>query len=148
MDELVLDGAEIVLEPDSGWSWQGWDGTLSLTSREKGFSIDDRPVATESDLEPLGPQLAGKVYTATGFADTPGVCGHGQLLALAATLSRATEIGGQPALLRSSEGTFQLNVATPSTKVTPSGPVSDPVSLKTGRWSFRTSGQEQRAVSD
>jgi hypothetical protein len=139
MNELFVDGGQVRFEPEAGWTWHGWDGTLAVTVAARELQADGRPVARPEDLQRVAQKLLSKSYTATGFSDVPGIVTAAQVECSAATLSPVVSHEGTKAVTKATRGTFTVT-CTPALKAaTP--PVPDPVVMKRGRWSVVEPGQ-------
>jgi hypothetical protein len=139
MAEWVVEGATIRFEPAAGWSWLGWDGKLTLSCANHGLAADAKPVGLDEEVLRLAPQLAGRAYTATGFADVPGAVTLAAILVDSATLGLATTCAGRGIVLATTEGSFVVTCV-PSFKAA-APPVPDPVVVKRGRWTIDRPGQ-------
>jgi hypothetical protein len=140
MDDWMIDGGEIVLEPEGGWTFEGFDGVLEVAAPDRGMSAQNGPVVLEEDLQAAARGLLGMAYKADGFADTPGAVISATIAVTASTLSRAVRCGDRPIATAATTGTFSVGCA-PSFKAA-SPPVPDPqAALHRGRWKVRKPGQ-------
>jgi hypothetical protein len=141
MNNWAAAGGVVRFEPDSGWSWQAWNGTLTLSPPDRGLIADGKNVALSDDVRALASGLIGRSYTSTGFADIPGTVAGAVIDVPHSATDPRTEIGGQGIILRSSAGTFTITCV-PSFKAA-APPIPDPLLVKTGRWFVESAGQSQ-----
>jgi hypothetical protein len=115
---------------------------VALTGSSRDLTINGLPACLLGDELPL-PLQEPLPYTAAPFA-IPGT-GTLRLTLSPANLSVQTR-NGKPLLLKGSVFTALFTVATPATQATPSGPVADPVAIKTGTAEFITTNATVKAA--
>ncbi|MFT3908007.1 MAG: hypothetical protein QM737_01165 [Ferruginibacter sp.] len=133
MKSFLKSGATILLTPSPEWDWMGWDGRLSVNSLHKPLGLSADNIIIESDV-PLFKLLGPQSYTAKGFSDVPGMIATAFFTVDQQTLADQIKVNNLAPLLIDSTGRFTCNYASPSQKITPGGPVPDPMALKTGTW--------------
>jgi hypothetical protein len=148
MPDLLVRNSTVTLTPNIGWSWYGWDGVTTLTRAPRTVSAAGEQVVLVPDIiAAIAEQTAGKAYTATGFADLPGAVAAVVATVNHATLAQTLYVESLNAVLSSTEGTFIMNVGSPSMMIPPSGtPVADPVPVKNGTWKIKKSEQAEVTV--
>lgn len=115
---------------------------VALTGSSGNLTINGLPACLLGDELPL-PLQEALPYTAAPFA-IPGTGTLGLTLSPANLSVQARN--GKPLLLKGSVFTALFTVATPATQATPSGPVADPVAIKTGTAEFITTNATVKAA--
>lgn len=118
------------------------EAPLAVTGSSRDLTINGLPACLLGDELPL-PLQQPLPYTAPPFT-TPGT-GTLRLTLSPANLAVHSR-NGKPLLLKGSAFTALFTVATPATQVTPSGPVTDPVAVKTGTAEFITTNATVKAA--
>ena len=140
MHKLLVDGGVIRCTPGPGWSWSGWDGTLSIDAPARELRTEGKGVALAADIARLGLKLQGKIYTATGYADVPGTVLAAQVTCTEGTLSPVVTFAGDKAVTTGTRGESFLLGLVPSLKAG-APPVPDPTPVKRGTWTVDQPGQ-------
>lgn len=133
MNLLLSSGATIILTPNLGWNWSGWDGKLKVFSNSKLLVITEHDVILESDVSQFNLNTE-RLYTSSGFLDVPGKIGFANFTIEHTTLSKKIKVSTFAPLLISTTGIFTCSYEIPSIKNTPTGPIPDPIVIKTGTW--------------
>ncbi len=141
MPDILTKSSSLKLTPDAGWSWQGWDGVVALDEALNTVLAGRNAVVLDQHLILALSQVAARLYTATGFADVPGTIATVVGSVEPGSLAQTIEAGPSPVALFTTTGRFTALVGLPSNKVTPAGPLPDPVPTKTGTWRVETSAQ-------
>lgn len=143
MTEIVVSQSTVKLTPSTDWSWYGWDGIVNLSHAPHTVSAAGKELVLEPDIvAAIAEQAAGKSYTATGFADTPGAAAAIVPTADQGTLAQTVQVESMKPVVNTTEGTFVMTVGMPSTMLPPSGPpVPDPGLVKNGTWKIEQSAQ-------
>jgi hypothetical protein len=118
------------------------EAPTALTGSSRDLTINGMPACLLGDELPL-PLRQPLPYTAPPFT-TPGT-GTLRLTLSPANLTVQTR-NGTSLLLKGSVFTALFTIATPATQVTPSGPVPDPIAVKTGTAEFITSNATVKAA--
>jgi hypothetical protein len=142
MPDLLTKSSTIKLTPDAGWSWRGWDGVVTLAQGLDTVLADGNAIALDQHLILALSQVAAKPYEAMGFADVPGMIATVVGTLDDGTLAENIEAGPSRPALSTTTGTFTAIVGTPSSRLTPGGPVPDTVPVKSGTWQVEFSAQE------
>ncbi len=142
MPDLLTKFSKIKLTPGAGWSWRGWDGVVTLAQGLDTVLADGRAVVLDQHLILALSQVAAKPYEAVGFADVPGMIAT--VIGTIDTGTLAESIGAGPSqpALSTTTGTFIATVGLPSSRLTPAGPVPDPLPAKSGTWKVESSAQD------
>ncbi len=133
------------LSPGPGWQWNGWDGVVTLdVAPHTVTGAGEKAVLASDIIAVILQHAAGKAYTASGFADVPGLASAVVATVNESTLAKTVQIQSMKAALETTEGTFAMTVGLPSLKIPPSSPpVPDPVPVKNGTWKIDQSHQRQ-----
>ncbi|MDP9808303.1 hypothetical protein J2W42_001141 [Rhizobium tibeticum] len=141
MSDILTSSSTLKLTPDTGWSWQGWDGVLALNQALDSVLADGNEVVLDQHLILALSQVVAKPYTATGFADVPGTIATVVGSIDTATLAQTIVSGSSQVALATTTGRFIATVGIPSSRVTPTGPLPDLVAMKSGIWKVEMSAQ-------
>jgi hypothetical protein len=142
MPSLLVATSSLKLKPDAGWSWQGWDGVISLEQALSNVLVGGNGVVLESHLvAAISRGGAGRNYQAVGFSDTPGAIATVVATVDDATMAHSVSAGPSKVALATVAGKFSAMVATSSNKITPGGPIPDLVLIKTGTWKVHSVAQ-------
>jgi len=139
MTPFLKNEATILLQPDPGWNWVGWDGRLTIFSQTKPLQLSGGNIIIESDV-PLFTLTTPRQYMAVGFSD-PGTILPSLFTVDKPTLANKIKINGEfYPLLKTTTGKFTCEFVMPATQPVP--PVPDPVNVKTGTWTVVESNQQ------
>ncbi|MCW2086262.1 UNVERIFIED_ORG: hypothetical protein M2193_008437 [Bradyrhizobium japonicum] len=141
MADILARSSTLKLSPNTGWSWQGWDGVVALDQALDSVLADGNEVVLDQHLILALSQVTAKPYTATGFADVPGTIATVLGNIDTGTLAQTIVSSSSRVALSTTTGRFTATVGLPSNRVTPAGPLPDPVAIKTGTWKVEMSAQ-------
>lgn len=144
MPSLLVGTSRLKLTPDTGWSFEKWDGVVTLeqalpnvVAREKGVVLEMHLVAAIAQAA-----SAGLTYKATLFADVPGVIATLVATVDGSTLAQTVEAGGSKVALATVTGKFSAIIGMASCKATPGGPLPDTILVQTGTWKVDKPAQD------
>lgn len=141
MPEILTRSSSLKLTPDAGWTWQGWDGVVTLDQALDTVLAGGNGVVPDQHLMLALSQVAARPYSANGFADVPGTIATVVGSIDPSTLAQTVDADSSRVALSTTTGRFTAIVGLPSNRVTPAGPLPDPVAVKTGTWEVEASAQ-------
>ncbi|WP_118973851.1 Fic family protein [Taibaiella koreensis] len=140
MKPFLKSGATILLTPDPGWHWVGWDGRLTVYSAIKPLHLSGDNIIIGTDV-PLFTLISIRAYAADWFSDIPGTIALATFAVDEPTLSDKIKVNRSEPLLISTTGTFSCSFTTPSFKVAHTL-VPDTQFLKHGTWKVVVPNQQ------
>ncbi|TIX46602.1 MAG: hypothetical protein E5V36_00590 [Mesorhizobium sp.] len=139
----AVSGAKVKFEPDTGWGWVAWDGTLEVDAKSgrQTLAVNGNAVVVVPDIMGLSSDILGKNYNAQGFDSVPGAILTCTISIDNRTLSDNTRLNGHEVCGDKTTGRFVVSCAPSLSGSVP--PAPDPsAAMRSGSWYISDAGQQ------